>query len=111
MRKYRILILTILILITVSILSYKSCRIFLNPHYIDNSALTINEKLNFPDSSIAVVYYTLDVGGRGDRLYKSLLRHEDYKNDISIFNLPPQVVVLRWLDNETLLVKHDTNEI
>lgn len=111
MRKYRPLILTIFILTILIILTYKSCRNFLTPHYVDNRAVTINEKLYSPDSSVFVLYYTLDVGAVGTRDYKSVLRQKDLTNDLSLYTLPPQIIVLKWLDNETLLVKHDTNEI
>jgi hypothetical protein len=111
MRKHRVLILTVVILTILTILSYKGCRNFLTPHYIDNSAVTVNEKLYSPDSSIFVLYYTLDVGAVGYRDYKSVLRQKDLTNDLSLYNLPPQIIIIKWLDNETLLVKHDTNEI
>lgn len=111
MRINRHLILTLLILTICVILSYKSCRNFLTPHYIENRAITVNEKLYSPDSSVFVLYYTLDVGAVGTRDYKSILRQKDLTNDLSHYNLPPQIIVIKWLDNETLLVKHDTNEI
>jgi hypothetical protein len=111
MKKYRALILTLLILTTLGFLTFRSCRYDWSPHYIGNNALTINEKLFSPDSSVAVVYYTLDVGVRGDRLYKSLLRESDYDDELNKYILPPEIVVVNWVDNQTLNVKYDPNEI
>lgn len=101
----------LLILSTLGLLVFKGCRYDWSPHYIDNSAVTIENKLYSPDSSIAVVYYTLDVGGRGIREYKSLLREKDYDNDLTIYNLPPEITVVKWLDNKTLNVRYDPSEI
>ncbi|MDO6437865.1 hypothetical protein Q4534_10620 [Cyclobacterium sp. 1_MG-2023] len=78
---------------------------------MDNNAVTIERKQLSPNNSIAVVYYTLDVGARGTRLYKSLLREKDYKKNLFDFNLPPELVIEKWLNNKTLFVKYDPNEI
>ena len=109
--KQRSLIIAITIITILGILAFKGCRHDWSPHYLKNNAVTINEKLFSPDSSAAVVYYTLDVGARGDRLYKSLLREEDYDGKLTTFNLPPEIVVSNWVDNQTLNVKYDQNEI
>ena len=111
MGKYRTLILTLLILVTLGILIFRGCRYDWNPHYIGNSAVTIDGKLYSPDSSIAVVYYTLDVGARGTRSYKSLLKEKDYDNELMTFNLAPEIVVVKGVDNQTLNVRYDPNEI
>ena len=102
---------TLLILATLGILIFRGCRYDWSPHYIDNNAVTMNERLFSPDSSVAVVYYTLDVGARGDRLYKSILRADDYDDELTKYNLPPEIVVVNWQDNQTLKVTYDPNEI
>ena len=73
--------------------------------------MTMNDRLFSPDSSVAVVYYTLDVGARGDRIYKSILRADDYDDELTTYNLPPEIVVVNWQDNQTLKVTYDPNEI
>lgn len=110
MMKYRKLAITFLILLAFGILIFRSFRYDWNPHYIDNNEVAIGKKLFSPDISIAVVYYTLDVGTRGIRPYKSLLRKKDYGYDMTKYSLPPQLVVLKWVDNRTLNVKYDPNE-
>ncbi|MGY6741660.1 MAG: hypothetical protein ACXIUQ_02915 [Cecembia sp.] len=111
MVKHRTLILTILIITTLGILTFRGCRYDWSPHYLDNNAVIINEKLFSPDSSASVVYYTLDVGARGNRLYKSLLKEIDYDGELKKHNLPPEIVVINWEDNGTLNVIYDPNEI
>ncbi len=90
--------------------SYKRIKHFVNPHYLDNEAVSIENKLYSPDSSIAIVYYILDVGARGFRNYKAVLRQSDYNGDLMTYNLPPELVVVRWINNKTLEVNYDPNE-
>jgi hypothetical protein len=111
LRKYKILTFTFLILAALGILIFRSYRYDWNPHYIDNKQVTIDKKLFSPDSSIAVVNYTLDVGARGTRPYKSLLRKNDYDNDLTTYTLPPELIVLKWVDNHKLNAIYDPNEI
>jgi hypothetical protein len=91
-------------------LSYKRVKHFVSPHYLDNDAVMIEHKLYSPDSSVAIVYYTLDVGARGIRNYKAVLRQSDYNDDLMTNNLPPELVVIKWIDNKTLEVNYDPNE-
>jgi hypothetical protein len=91
-------------------LSYKRIKHFVSPHYLDNEAVNIEHKLYSPDSAVAIVYYTLDVGARGIRDYKAVLRQSDYNDDLMINNLPPELVVIMWIDNKTLAVNYDPNE-
>jgi len=111
MQKYKPLVFTLLISATLGVLVFRSCRYDWNPHYIGNKDVTIEKKLYSPDRSMAVVYYTLDVGARGTRSYKSLLAKDDYDHNLMTFNLPPEIVVLNWVDNKTLNVRYDPNEI
>ncbi|RZJ18390.1 MAG: hypothetical protein EON51_17390 [Acinetobacter sp.] len=111
LRKYKALTITLLTLVFLGILVFRSCRYDWNPHYLNNSEVAIDKKLFSPDSSVAVVNYTLDVGTRGTRTYKSLLREKDYDNELTRYTLPPELVVLKWIDNTTLAVKYDPNEI
>jgi hypothetical protein len=91
-------------------LSYKRIKHFASPHYLDNEAVNIEHKLYSPDSSVAIVYYTLDVGARGIRDYKAVVRQSDYNDDLMTHNLPPELVVIKWIDNKTIEVKYDPNE-
>jgi len=93
------------------ILIFRSCRYDWNPHYLNNSEVRIDGTLFSPDSSVAVVSYILDVGARGTRNYKSLLRKKDYDDELSQYTLPPELVVLKWVDNTRLDVKYDPNDI
>jgi hypothetical protein len=111
LRKYRTITITFLTLAFLGILILRSCRYDWNPHYVNNKAVRIYEKLFSPDSSIAVVSYSLDVGARGIRTYKSLLRIKDYDDELTQYTLPPELVVLKWVDNKRLDVKYDPNEI
>ena len=111
MKKYRTFTFTLLILFAIGILIFRSCRYDWNPHYLGNSEVTIGKKLCSPDSSEAVANYSLHVGARGIRFYKSLLRKKDYSNDFTKYALPPEIVVLNWVDNRILNVKYDPNEI
>ncbi|WP_186756549.1 hypothetical protein [Echinicola salinicaeni] len=109
--KIKTFVFTALILMILGVLITRGCRFDWNPHYLDNNAIKINKKLYSPDSSIAVVYYTLDVGARGYRQYKSILREEDYDDELTTFNVPPEMVVVNWVDNHNLKVVYDLNEI
>ncbi|WP_207531606.1 hypothetical protein [Desertivirga arenae] len=111
MSKYSPLILILLISGILGTLIFRSCRYDWNPHYIGNKDVTVDRKLYSPDRKIAVVYYTLDVGVRGTRSYKSLLADDDYDNDLIRYTLPPEIVVLNWAGNRTLNVRYDPNEI
>lgn len=111
MTKYRTITITFLTLAFLGIIIFRSCRYDWNPHYINNKAVQINEKLFSPDSSIAVVNYSLDVGARGIRNYKSLLREKNYDGELTQYTLPPELVVLKWVDNKRLNVKYDPNEV
>ena len=110
MKKSYKIIAFILIIILLFVLTFKSCRHFWNPHYLDNKAINIDNKLFSPDSSVAVVYYTLDNGAINFHSYKTILRPQDYDNDLLTNNLPEQIIVLGWHDNKTLDVKCDPNE-
>ena len=98
-------------LLILGILVFRSCRYDWNPHYIGNNEVRVYKKIFSPDSSIAVVNYSLDVGVRGFRTYKSLLREKDYDEELTQYTLPPQLVVLKWVDNKSLDVKYDPNEV
>jgi hypothetical protein len=111
MGKYRPLIFILLISLTLGTLIFRSCRYDWSPHYINNKDVAISEKLYSPDRSIAVVYYILDVGARGTRLYKSLLTESNYDDELMTYNLPPEIIVLKWVDNKTINVRYDPNEI
>lgn len=111
MTKYRTITITFLTLAFLGIIIFRSCRYDWNAHYVDNKAVRIYEKLFSPDSSIAVVNYSLDVGARGIRTYKSLLREKDYDDELTQYMLPPELVVLKWVDNKRLDVKYDPNEV
>jgi hypothetical protein len=111
LKKLRKLTFSSLILVTLAILIFRSCRYAWNPHYMSNSEVSFDKKLFSPDSSIAVVNYTVDVGASGTRSYKSLLRKNDYDNDLTTYTLPPELVVLKWVDNNTLNAIYDPNEI
>ena len=107
--KYILLLIFVPLIIIVGIFN-KDIRFFVSPHYLDNDAVYVGEKLYSPDSSVAVVYYTLDVGARGDREYKCILKENDYDNELMTNNLPPEIVVVKWVDNQTLKVIYDPNE-
>ncbi|WP_210490151.1 hypothetical protein [Rufibacter aurantiacus] len=109
--KHKTSLITFLILMTLGTLIFRACRYYWSPHYIGNRAVEIDGKLYSPDSTAAVVFYTLDVGARGTRSYKSLLKEKDYDDELTAYNLPPEIVVEKWVDNKTLNVKYDPNEI
>lgn len=111
MTKYRTVTISFLTLAFLGIIIYRSCRYDWNAHYVNSKAVRIYEKLFSPDSSIAVVNYSLDVGARGIRTYKSLLREKDYDDELTQYTLPPELVVLKWVDNKRLDVRYDPNEV
>lgn len=90
------------------ILTYKSCKYFWNPHYLDNKSVFIKNKLFSPDSTFAVIYYTLYAGVAGPRSYKSISKPNE--NYVYPNLLPEQIIVLGWHDEKTLFVKYDPNE-
>ena len=103
-------IIPILIIAVLGVGVWKSCRYDWNPHYLENDAVQLDSLLYSPDSSKAVVYYTLDVGARGLRQYQTLLRIADFEDQLTRFSLPPELVVQKWRSSDTLEVIYDEYE-
>ncbi len=103
-------VIPILIIAGLGVGVWKSCKHDLNPHYLDNDAVQLDSLLYSPDSSKAVVYYTLDVGARGLRQYQTLLRKGDFDDKLTRFSLPPELVIQKWRSNDTLEVIYDEYE-
>lgn len=59
------------------------------------------------DSSVAIVYYTLDIGARGTADYQTILRKDDYDGDLSKFLLPNEYISPKWRGTDTLEVVYD----
>jgi hypothetical protein len=107
----RNLLLSCALLAVAAAATWKGCRYDWNPHYASNKAVVMDSHLRYnPDSSAAVVGYTLDVGARGTRYYTALLRKEDYQGDLSTFMLPAEYVEPVWRGNDTLEVSYDEGE-
>ncbi|MBA9079880.1 hypothetical protein [Rufibacter quisquiliarum] len=110
MNKALLKVLPVLILVALSMGIWKSCRYDWNPHYFNNNAVQLDSLLYSPDSSKAVVYYTLDVGARGLRQYQTLLRKADFEDELTRFSLPPELIIQKWRSNDTLEVIYDQYE-
>ena len=110
MKKHRASILTVMLIIAASMIFWQWFKYDWNPHYLDNKAVSVDSTFYSPDKSIAVVYYTLDVGARGLRHYKSILTEKDNDDDLIKNNLPPELIVQKWKDNNTLEVVFDEYE-
>lgn len=104
-------ILVFIIVIIFSALTIKSFRHLLRVHYIGNDAVRIDSTLYAPDSNYLVIFYTLDVGARGTREYKSLISKNEFESDLSVNNLPEQLVVKKWFNDTIIEVIYDTNEL
>ena len=111
MKRFLISIIPILIVAALGMGIWKSCKYDLNPHYLNNDAVQLDSLLYSPDSSKAVVYYTLDVGARGLRQYQTLLRKGDFDDKLTRFSLPPELVIQKWRSNDTLEVIYDEYEV
>jgi hypothetical protein len=92
-------------------LTARSCRHMMRVHYLDNDAVRTDSLLYSPDSNYLVIYYTLDVGARGAREYKSLIHKNEFESDLLDNNLPEQLVVKRWFNDTIIEVIYDTNEL
>ena len=105
MRKATILI--AVIAAAASIATFKSCRYDWNPHYLSNEAIQVNKIIYSPDSTAAVVNYTLDIGARGFAEYQTVLKTSDFQHDLSKFLLPAEYTSLKWRSKDTLEVVFD----
>lgn len=102
------LLLSLMLIIAVtSIIIWQKFKYDWNPHYLNNDAVIVDEYFYSPDSSVAVLYYTLDIGARGLAQYKSVLRKGDEQGDLMKYNLPPVLLVQKWKDNNILEVIYD----
>ena len=67
----------------------------------------MNKIIYNPDSTVAVVDYTLDIGARGFAEYQTVLKTTDFQHDLSKFLLPAEYTALKWRSNDTLEVVFD----
>ena len=90
-----------------AVVTFKSCRYNWNPHYLSNEAVQVNKTIYNPDSTAAVVNYTLDIGARGFAEYQTVLKTTDLQRDLSKFLLPAEYTSPKWRSNDTLEVVFD----
>lgn len=93
-----------------AVLIFKSCRYDWSPHYLENPAIKIHEKLDSPDSSFVLLRYSLDVGARGIRMYNAVLSKEELQSDLNEFLLPPEAIPIKWISNDCMEIHFDPNE-
>ena len=103
------ILLIISILTIIVIFPYKSFHHFINPHYLDNIGVTIDDELFSSDSSSSVLYYTLDIGARGTASYQTIISNKNYGDNLMKYNLPPQLIILGWTSDNKLLVEYNPN--
>ncbi|MGI4762213.1 MAG: hypothetical protein ACRYF0_16005 [Janthinobacterium lividum] len=101
------LIVSLGIVFTAVLATWKGCKYDWNPHYASNRAVHMGSSFYNSDSSAAVVDYELDVGARGLRYYQTLLKKGDYEEDLSRFMLPAEYVEPKWRAEDTLEVIYD----
>jgi hypothetical protein len=77
-------------------------------HVITNNAVELQEVKYNQSHDYCVVTYTLDVGARGTRLYKSLLKTENLDGNLLEENIPTGVSDIKWLDNRTASVQYNS---
>jgi hypothetical protein len=107
----RTLLISLGIVATAAVATWKGCKYDWNPHYASNKDVHMHSHpLNNSDSSVAVVGYTLDVGARGDREYTTLLRKENYQGDLAEFMLPAEYTEPVWRGKDTLEAIYDEEQ-
>jgi len=77
-------------------------------HVITNNAVELQELKYNGSHDYCIVTYSLDVGARGSRLYRSLLKTENLDGNLLEGHLPTGVTGIRWLDNRTASVEYDS---
>ena len=96
-----------IIAVAASVVTFKSCRYDWNPHFLSNEAVKTTKIIYNPDSTTAIVNYTLDIGARGFAEYQTVLKKTDFQHDLSTFLLPAEYTAPKWRSNDTLEVVFD----
>ncbi|HYH16433.1 MAG TPA: hypothetical protein VD794_14490 [Flavisolibacter sp.] len=96
----RISILTIL-------LTAIGCQSLSNEHKITSNAVELQEIKYNRNHNYCFVTYSLDVGARGTRLYKTLMSTKELGGNLLQGHLPTGVVFKEWLNDSIIHVAYD----
>ncbi|RZL06893.1 MAG: hypothetical protein EOO89_23835 [Pedobacter sp.] len=77
-------------------------------HVITNNAVELRELKYNGSHDYCIVTYSLDVGARGSRLYRTLLKTENLDGNLLEGHLPTGVANISWLDNRTASVEYNS---
>jgi len=78
-------------------------------HVITNPAVELKELKYNRSHDYCIVTYILDVGARGERLYKSLLKTKDLDGNLLKGHLPTGIENVQWLNNRTVNVEYNSS--
>jgi hypothetical protein len=77
-------------------------------HLITNTAVEILELKYNAAHDYCIAMYSLDIGARGSRIYKSLMKTERLDENLFEGNIPTGIKDINWLDDSTVSVKYDS---
>lgn len=93
----------ILILIVLTSCNYVSSQVF-----ITDRDFVENNRQYSPDKSMLILDYSLDIGAFGfAKGGKAVLKISDLSKNLKQFNLPDNLIKVKWVDNKTISARID----
>lgn len=77
-------------------------------HSITNDAVEVRELKYNPKHDYCFVTYLLDVGVRGTKLYKSILKTSELDGNLLQGHLPTGVSVIKWQSNRIAEIEYNS---